>query len=139
MSAVERKPKRRGMLSRWWAPADILLVLAVIGLSAFLIMQSVASAGDDFDLEISISVNGREVLVFPLQEGRRELVIDGYQGKSYVEIADGQVHMIDSACPDKLCVHMGWKSHSGESIICLPNRVVIEVRSGEGGPDVINQ
>jgi len=139
LSAAGRKPKRGGMLSRWWAPADILLVLAVIGLSAFLIMQSVASAGDDFDLEVSISVNGQEVLVFPLQEGRRELVIDGFQGKSYVEIVDGRVHMIDSACPDKLCVHMGWKSHSGESIICLPNRVVIEVRSREGGPDVINQ
>ena len=137
MSASGRKPRRR-MMSRWWAPADILLVLAVIGLSAFLIMNGVASAGDDVDLEVIISVNGQEVLAFPLEEGRRELVIDGFQGKSYVEIADGRVHMIDSACPDKLCVHMGWKSHSGESIICLPNRVVVEVRSGEEGPDVIN-
>ena len=138
MSASGRKPRRR-MLSRWWAPADILLVLAVIGLSAFLIMNGVASAGDDVDLEVIISVNGQEVLAFPLKEGRRELVIDGFQGKSYVEIVDGRVHMIDSACPDKLCVNMGWKSHSGESIICLPNRVVIEIRSREGGPDVINR
>lgn len=139
MSAAERKSRRRGRLNRWWAPADILLVLAVIGLSAFLITHSVASAGDHVDLEVSISVNGQEVMVLPLQEESRELVIDGFQGKSYVEITEGKVHMIDSACPDKLCVHMGWKSHSGESIICLPNRVVIEVRSREEGPDVINR
>lgn len=139
MSAVDCEAGRRCILNRWWAPADILLVLGVIALSVFLIMQSVASAGDDTGLEVSISVNGREVLVLPLRNGGRELVIDGYQGKSYVQILDGRVRMIDSACPDKLCVHMGWKSRSGDSIICLPNRVVIEIRSGEEGPDVINR
>jgi len=47
--------------------------------------------------------------------------------------------MVDSACPDKLCVRSGWISRPKESIVCLPNRVVIEIKSVEGGPDAINR
>ena len=126
-------------MERWWAPGDVFIVLAVIALSVFLISRSVAGAGGDSRLEASISVNGKEVRVVALAGETRKLAIDGYQGKSYVEISGGRVRMEDSACPDKLCVKSGWISRPGESIVCLPNRVVIEVRSGEGGPDAVTR
>ncbi|MDY6795321.1 MAG: NusG domain II-containing protein [Actinomycetota bacterium] len=139
MSDARKMIRRRGILSHWWAPGDILLVLAVVAVSVFLISQSASGAGGDDNLEVSISVNGEEVMVLPLLEESRELVIEGYQGKSYIEIEGGRIHMVDSACPEKHCVRTGWISHPGESIVCLPNRVVIEVVSGEEGPDVINR
>ena len=33
----------------------------------------------------------------------------------------------DTSCPDHLCEKMGRISSSGQSIICLPNRVVVEI------------
>lgn len=33
-------------------------------------------------------------------------------------------------CPDKLCIHQGKISHTGETIACLPNRVTVRVISG---------
>jgi hypothetical protein len=129
----------RSALRRWWAPGDVIIVLAVLAISVFLIVQGVAGAGADSRLEVSISANGKEVMVRPLGEDTFELTIPGYAGDSFLEISGGRARMVDSACPDKLCVRTGWISRPGESIVCLPNRVVIEIKSGEDGPDVVNQ
>ena len=38
--------------------------------------------------------------------------------------------MISADCPDKLCVHQHAISANGETIVCLPNKVVAEVKDG---------
>ena len=48
-----------------------------------------------------------------------------------LEIKDGKASMIWADCPDKLCVHQKAVSRTGESIICLPNKVVVTVNGGE--------
>jgi len=116
-----------------------VLVLSVVALSVILIAPGVAGAGGSSRLEIRVTAGGREVLRLPADEDADEIVVDGYAGKSYLEVTGGRVRMLDSACPDKLCVKTGWISSTGESIVCLPNRVVIEIVSGDGGPDVVNQ
>lgn len=125
-------------LRRWWAPGDVVLVLAVGILSVILILQGISQAGGS-SLRVRVLAEGRQVAEMDLPQGRRSLVVDGFQGESHVEIEGGRVRMVDSACPDKLCVRTGWISRPGQSIVCLPNRVVIEIVSGEGGPDVINR
>jgi len=136
---VRKRERRSVMLGRWWSPGDILIVLVVVALSVFLIAQSVVGAGGNNDLVIRVTANGEEVLVRQLGEDHEELTVRGFEGDSYLEISGGKVRMIDSACPDKLCVKSGWISRQGESIVCLPNRVVIEITGGEGGPDVVNR
>lgn len=44
---------------------------------------------------------------------------------------NGQVQMLASNCPDKICVHHNAIAKTGENIICLPHRVVIEIVGGE--------
>ena len=39
--------------------------------------------------------------------------------------------MIDANCPDKLCVKQKSISKNNENIICLPNKVIVEVESEE--------
>lgn len=124
---------------RWWAPGDIVLVLVVVALSIFLVAQGVAGAGAGTRLEIRVTAGGREVLTLPLDDDAGELIVKGSGGESRMEVHGGRVRMVDSACPDKLCVKTGWISSPGESIVCLPNRVVIEIVSADGGPDVVNQ
>ena len=53
-----------------------------------------------------------------------------------VKVRDGEVYVTDSDCPDKVCENTGKISKSGESIICVPNRISIEI-SGEAENDVI--
>lgn len=48
-----------------------------------------------------------------------------------LEVKDGTVEMIWASCPDQICVHHKAISRDGESIICLPNKVVISIIDGE--------
>ena len=46
-----------------------------------------------------------------------------------IVIDNGQVYMEDADCPDQVCVHHKPISKSGETIICLPNQVFVEVEN----------
>ncbi len=48
-----------------------------------------------------------------------------------LRIENGTVTMAQASCPDQLCVHQKAISRNRESIICLPNQVVVEVTATE--------
>lgn len=50
-------------------------------------------------------------------------------------IKKGTVYMDKADCPDKLCVKQGKISKSGESIICLPHKVVVKISAEERESD----
>ncbi len=45
-----------------------------------------------------------------------------------IEIKDSKIRVLSSDCPDKICMHKGFISHTGESIICMPNKLIIEIK-----------
>ena len=45
--------------------------------------------------------------------------------------ADNEIRMLQSSCPDKICVHHSAISDTGENIICLPHKLVIEIKGGK--------
>ena len=52
-------------------------------------------------------------------------------GTNILTIKNGKAKMTDADCPDQLCVHQKAASKNHESIICLPNKVVVEVDGSE--------
>ena len=44
---------------------------------------------------------------------------------------DNEIRMLQSSCPDKICVHHSAISNTGENIICLPHKLVIEIKGGK--------
>ncbi|MBU4176113.1 MAG: NusG domain II-containing protein [Actinobacteria bacterium] len=122
---------------------DIVLVLLVIAAAiAGVVLVSRASAGEKGSLAI-IEVNGKEVRRLELsdKQGYRTLTVQGTLGPSTVAVEDGKVWMTESACRDKLCVGMGRIDFTGQSIVCLPNRVVIRIIDGAkpGSVDAITE
>lgn len=76
--------------------------------------------------KIRITVDGELYGEYSLQEDQ-EISI----GKTNVcRIEDGKVKMIEASCPDKLCMQQRAVDEKGGSIICLPNKVVIEAVGG---------
>ena len=63
---------------------------------------------------------------YVLTEDRR---IEINHGTNILEIKNGEASMIEADCPDQICVHEKAISADGESIICLPNKIVVEVES----------
>ena len=60
-----------------------------------------------------------------------EYVFHTEQGENVVAVKDGKIEMKSADCPDKVCVRMGAKNRSGETITCLPHKLVVEVHGGE--------
>lgn len=50
-------------------------------------------------------------------------------GKMRVEVKEGRLRIANSDCPQHICRHMGWIQYSGQTIVCVPNHVLIEIKS----------
>lgn len=78
---------------------------------------------------IRVTVDEKEFGVYTLEQDQIIEIND----TNTLEIKDGKADMIAGRCPDKLCVHQKAISNSGESIICLPLKIVVSVVGGEAG------
>ncbi|MBQ8592439.1 MAG: NusG domain II-containing protein [Lachnospiraceae bacterium] len=60
-----------------------------------------------------------------------EVAIETAYGINVLRIQDGYASVIEADCPDKLCVKQKEIMNAGESLICLPHRLVIRVIGSE--------
>ena len=119
--------------------ADIILLIVILAVGIPLAILSLSSGtGGD---KVKISLNGKVYGTDPLHEDRViEVSEDGLT--NHIPIKDGQVSMSYSTCRNQVCVNTGAISETKDAIVCLPNRVVVEIISsvnGKGGDaDVIS-
>ncbi len=121
---------------------DIKLVLALLVI-AFLIMGLMQILKQEGGIAV-VTVDGEEVASYHLNKnGSYEITgVDG--GKNTLVIEDGQAYMSQADCPDELCVKTGRVEYDGETIVCLPHKVVVTIKSdekakaGEDGNDEID-
>lgn len=77
---------------------------------------------------ICITLDGVEYGTYSLLE-EQTIVVEQNGAKNVIVIENGEAYMQDASCPDQLCVDQNEISYDKESIICLPNKVVITVTS----------
>lgn len=107
---------------------DIVLaaVLLIIGIAGVLIVKYGLKPGSTADVYID------DKLVQMLDLSVDDVyTFQSDKGSNTVEVRDGAVSMKSADCPDKVCVRMGAKSRNGETITCLPHKLVIEVHGGQ--------
>ena len=80
---------------------------------------------------------GEQIALVSLHEHKR-LSIEGELGTSELEIKNGMIRFINSPCRNKQCVHSSWVSLGGDFIVCLPNRISVQVVGREPRFDSIN-
>lgn len=100
----------------------IAVILCVAGLT-LLVHIFIGGAGTN---RVIVKVEGAIEGIYSLSQDR-EIELNG--GTNLLQIKNGQASMIQADCPDQLCVHQKPVSLNHESIICLPNKVVVEVES----------
>ncbi len=129
---------------------DLILILAVL-VGAGLIAGAFALARKP-GAYVRVEQNGKTVGIYRLDEDRREVFPDEAAGGTSGEkgaadgtvaagnvlvIEDGRVYMESASCPDKLCVKQGIRSQVGETIVCLPHRLVATVISAEEAEELM--
>ena len=81
--------------------------------------------------EYAIVTVDKETKKYSLSEDSILQFEDDKGEKNTVVIQNNQVYMKEARCPDQICVRHKAISKNGESIICLPNEVYIEIQSKE--------
>lgn len=116
--------------------ADIVLatVLIIVGFAMSYFLSFSQSTGS----ELIISCNGEKFGSYSLYEDQ-EIVIDRNGHHNKVTIKSGVVSMSFSDCHGQDCVQQGEISQSGEAIICLPNKVVLEISGGDKKYDTLSK
>jgi len=115
------------------------IIIAVVSVVAVILLAATSMSGRGGDY-VRVSVDGVTVATYPLNVDNT-YVLEGFDGgTNTLVIENGQAYMSDATCPDSLCVKTGHIHMAGQSIICLPNRVVVEVvKSSENSVDAISR
>ncbi len=103
---------------------DLILVAALLVLAAagFVLFNAFKQAGD----YAVVSVDGSEVARYPLDK-ELETDIITVSGTNTLVIKEGKASVSSASCPDLICVGHREISNVGETIVCLPNKVVISI------------
>ena len=113
-------------MSKWLNKRDIILIvsLLLVGIIALVIWHFVYSVDGSY---ITVEQRGNLIGTYPLNVDK-EIDIE-YRGDvvNKIVIEDGYCHMEEAECPDHLCIKQGKVNKSGQTIVCLPNRVVVTV------------
>lgn len=117
-------------------PGDWIVIGAAVALSVATAALVWLDGGGEAGV-VRIYLDSRLVAELPLSEDAEYVLRDG-ANENTIEISGGRARISGANCPDGYCVKQGFIDKDGESIICLPHRVVVELEAAqESGLDAI--
>lgn len=112
----------------------LMLVIGVLGVAVIIYIQR----EDTISGEALVTIDGKEYGRFPLDEDRVEHIQVSESSYNILEIRDGHADITDASCPDSVCVNHWKVSKKNQSIICLPNKLVVTIVNGaESDVDIV--
>lgn len=118
---------------------DLILILCILMVAAagLVYLNYFRSPGN----MVTVSVDGEIYGMYPLSQDITEDIYSGDNNQNHnrLVISGGEAYMETATCPDGICVAHKSIFRDGESIVCLPNRVVITVTTEDNtdSPDII--
>ena len=55
------------------------------------------------------------------------VTVTGSLGTNIIEVANGRVRCLESDCSNQTCVKQGWVSGRGQTVVCLPHKLIVQV------------
>lgn len=110
----------------------LILTLLLFFIGIFSILWLLIQDTDSAKPVADIYQNGECIMSIPLASVTElyRFTVTGDNGAiNTIEVRHGSIGIISASCPDKLCIHQGFISDSLLPITCLPNRLVIQIRS----------
>ncbi len=128
---MEKRDKKRLRRNDVIFIVALLLVVAIAGACLYFFRGE----GDT----VTVSVDGEVIATYPLDKDRVEDIHTGKDGLNRLIIKDGKAWVEKASCPDGICAAHKPIYREGESIVCLPNKVVITVKTADttNEPDMV--
>jgi hypothetical protein len=104
----------------------VVIVTSLIGAGAY----TLAHRGKYDKKYAEVYVQGKLYETVPLDSktDKKTFTVKTDLGSNLVSVGDGGVKIIDADCPDKVCIKDGFKDKPGETLVCLPNKVIVEIK-----------
>ncbi|WP_165004995.1 MULTISPECIES: NusG domain II-containing protein [unclassified Enterococcus] len=126
---------KKSLLKPW----DIVIIVLLIVLSFLpIVIFGLQQADAAPDREAVLRVDGTEIKTFPLVSGKESYTYtykDSHGDYNLIEVDGDRIRIKEADCDDQICVRRGWAAKNGETIVCLPHKLVIEVRSTDGSDE----
>ncbi len=108
--------------------AFVILVVA-LGLGATQLVPKKEAA----HVYVSVQIDGKEVKKIPMDAAHRgkTYTFHAHGGTNKLHIDEKGARMTEADCPDGICLKMAPIKRPGEMIVCLPHRIIAEIKSDE--------
>jgi len=108
---------------------DMIIILVLV--AAVLSWLVVNKLGESEDVrQVVIETNGSVYKTIPMSKGMKlQNIHIELENGNYIDIVvdENGAYVKDVECPDKVCQKTGLVSRVGQSIVCLPNKVVVYI------------
>lgn len=84
-------------------------------------------------LTATITVDGQVFKTVELTKEEQIIEIQTDHGLNILKVHDYGIEMIEADCPDEVCLTFGFVDKNNQSIVCLPNKVLVELEGPTGG------
>ena len=115
---------------------DLILVILVLFFSGFLIFRTAYNRVRQSAQAASKAVIYQDSRMLESVDLDKDSLFSILNGKMQIKVKDGKIRVTQADCPQHLCVNMGWIEYSGQSIVCVPNKILIEIKSA--GPELVD-
>ena len=135
---MQQKPKPGKLL-----PVLLFLLILLLSVCSLLWILSVRNKDTGNRYYADIYSEGKRMYCIPLWQITTPYtleIVDSRGGRNELLLTPGEISVTNATCPDQLCVHQGSRSDSAAPIVCLPNRLVVQLRQADGQdefPDIV--
>ena len=117
--------ERENKIRLSFCKGDVVVISFVIMLAILIGVVFWMKTGTEQGNVVVVYQEGEKIHELSLDKDTEVLIENDYTNKLIVR--DKKVAIVESDCPGMDCVHSGWISGKGRSLVCLPNRVEIRI------------
>ena len=123
----------------WDALVALVVLVMAVG-CAFAVWTGGSAGSGAPEAVVRMNEDGTDTEIRMALEGasRVERTVTGNGYTLHIVLTETEVWVESSDCPTQDCVHTGHISRSGQSIVCLPARVIVQLVGGSGGDDGVD-
>lgn len=107
------------------------VILIAVLLAASLLGTVLVLSGQADSMTANVYQDGQCIRTIDLSQVEEpySFTVDGPAGTNTVLVEPGRICVSHADCPDQICVMQGWISNGLAPIVCLPNRLVIQIEA----------
>lgn len=109
---------------------DFYLIIGILIATAIVVIFSnIITRKDTASAVAVVTIDGSEYGRFPLDKDVTERIEYSDGAYNVLSIHDGICEITEASCRDQICVHHMSVQYNGQTIVCLPNKLVITIEN----------